>query len=334
MRSNMILSICILIGLCALTQSAFADYRDNIDRTFKVHEGGTLVIESDLGSIAVTTSRNETVTLRIIREIDSNRKSTIENVLDNLDISIEQRGDDVMIRTEYDWDRWGFFSWMFNGGNRLKLTYEVEIPERYNIDLKTAGGKITVEDLDGRADCRTSGGSISLQSISGPVTAKTSGGSISVQDVGGDADLETSGGGIEVGDVAGDVQAHTSGGSILIERSNGTVSAKTSGGGITVNEVSGGIEAKTSGGGIKAYLSQQPTDDCQLTTSGGSITVYLNPECSFTVNARTSGGGVSTDLPVTITGELERNRLSADINGGGPELYLRTSGGGIHLREK
>jgi hypothetical protein len=52
------------------------------------------------------------------------------------------------------------------------------------------------------------------------------------------------------------------------------------------------------------------------------------------VNAHASGGHVSTDFPVTIQGEIDRSSLQAKINGGGPELYLRTSGGGIHIKKR
>jgi hypothetical protein len=52
------------------------------------------------------------------------------------------------------------------------------------------------------------------------------------------------------------------------------------------------------------------------------------------VNARTSGGSVHTEFPVTVQGEIKRSRLDAKLNGGGPELYLRTSGGSIYLKKK
>jgi len=51
------------------------------------------------------------------------------------------------------------------------------------------------------------------------------------------------------------------------------------------------------------------------------------------LDAKTSGGRVHTDFPVTVRGEISRRMLKAELNGGGPELYLRTSGGSIHIRE-
>ena len=96
----------------------------------------------------------------------------------------------------------------------------------------------------------------------------------------------------------------------------------------------GAIRADTSGGSIKVFISQQPESDCKLTTSGGSITVYMESGIGVTVDAKTSGGRISTDFPVTIKGEIKHSALRAKINGGGPELYLRTSGGCIYIREK
>ena len=101
-----------------------------------------------------------------------------------------------------------------------------------------------------------------------------------------------------------------------------------------MNEVMGKIRADTSGGSVKAYISQQPKGDCQLKTSGGSITVYLAEDVAVNVDAGTSGGSIHTDFPVTIQGKISKRELKAQINGGGPELYLHTSGGSIYIKKK
>ena len=94
------------------------------------------------------------------------------------------------------------------------------------------------------------------------------------------------------------------------------------------------MSASTSGGSIKAYMSKQPQSDCKLTTSGGGIDVYLVKDVKVSVDASTSGGHVSTDFPVTVQGKLQKSKLKGEINGGGPQLYLRTSGGSINIYEK
>jgi DUF4097 and DUF4098 domain-containing protein YvlB len=109
------------------------------------------------------------------------------------------------------------------------------------------------------------------------------------------------------------------------------VNAKTSGGNIRVKELMGPITANTSGGSVSAYISRQPESNCDLRTSGGKIEIYLVDDIAINVDAKTSGGKVVTDFPVTVQGELKKSVLVGKINGGGPELLLRTSGGNIKL---
>lgn len=144
-------------------------------------------------------------------------------------------------------------------------------------------------------------------------------------------DIKTGGGSIELADIKGRVDARTSGGSIELGRIEGDVDVNTSGGAIRVDEVLGNINAHTSGGSIKANISKQPTEDSELSTSGGSVTVYLSPDIAVDLNARTSGGSVKSDL--AVDGTTKRNRIEGKINGGGPRLELKTSGGSVRIKE-
>ena len=93
------------------------------------------------------------------------------------------------------------------------------------------------------------------------------------------------------------------------------------------------MDASTSGGSVTASLLSQPNQPSRLSTSGGSINVELAGSVHVDVDANTSGGGVSTDFPVGA-GSRDRQSLRAAINGGGPLLQLRTSGGGIHIQKR
>jgi len=143
-------------------------------------------------------------------------------------------------------------------------------------------------------------------------------------------DLKTGGGSIELSDLKGKVDARTSGGSISLGEIEGDVEVKTSGGSIRVEEVAGNINAHTAGGSIRATLSKQPTEDCRLTTSGGSINVSLAPGIAIDLDARTSGGRVRSDL--NVNGKHKRQRITGTVNGGGPDLYLKTSGGSVNIQ--
>ncbi len=143
--------------------------------------------------------------------------------------------------------------------------------------------------------------------------------------------LKTGGGSIYIEDLKGNVDAKTSGGSITLGDIDGDVEVKTSGGSIRVEEVAGNINAHTSGGSVRAKLSKQLTDDCKLTTSGGSVSVFLTPKMAVDIEASTSGGRVRSEFDVD--GTVKKTKIVGTINGGGPLLKLRTSGGSVSINE-
>jgi len=291
-----------LTGLLCLALLAPAAHADTVKRTFDVASGGTLEVDTDQGSVHITTAPGSQVRITVLREARSGDDEDFE-------LRFDQRGNDVIVEGERPGSGW---SW----NKRFKIRFDIVVPEQYDLEIETAGGSISVADLQGDVNCHTSGGSIDVDDIEGRVDCRTSGGSI------------------DIGRVDGTVMAKTSGGSISIDRSGGSVVAKTSGGNITVNEVLGSIDATTSGGSVRATISSQPQADCRLSTSGGKVDVQLADSVAVDLDARTSGGRVHVDVPVMVQGTVGRSSLQGEVNGGGPQLHLRTSGGSIHVRRR
>ena len=348
------------------TAIADASVEHHIERSFQVTPGGRLIIDSDRGSIEVRTAEHDLVDVKIERKVKKNGKWSVEEVLEDLAITFDHSDDGVIIKAKYDREiirRWN------RERNRLRVKFLITVPQRYNVDLQTVGGGISIGDLEGEVRSQTAGGSLRIGRIKGSVWGQTSGGNIKLEGTVGDADVKTSGGGITIGSVAGAIEAITSGGSIRIDEATSSVNAKTSGGGITIGRVAGAIEAtttggsiridraggvnaktsggnitveevmgninaKTFGGSVKAYISRQPEGDCSLETSGGSVTAYLVEDIAVDLEAQTSGGHVSTDVPIIVQGKVRGNRLQGAINGGGPLLKLRTFGGSVRLHKK
>ncbi len=282
--------------------------RDYVHKSFRVESGGKLLLDSDAGSIEVSSGGMDQVRVDVERELKGRSDQDADQELKQLRMDIRQEGNDVYIHARRPEDRFGP-----NWGSRLRLRFVVLVPDKYNLDLRTGGGSITVNDLEGTVQARTLGGSLNFGHIKGSVNGETSGGAIS---------LEGS---------TGPVAVKTSGGSIRIGRVNGPVKAHTSGGGIKVEEVQGRIEATTLGGSVEATLTRQPEGDCELSTSGGSIHARLSRDLNLDLQASTSAGSVRTNLPVTVQGEISRNRLEAKMNQGGPTLRLHTLGGSISI---
>ncbi len=292
---------CFCLFLLASASGALLAAPGQIEKTFKVAPGGLLTVRAERASIEVESGGSG----QVILDIDG--RGDLEDLFD---IRFSQAGNDVTLEMEARrrGSRW------FNFGNR-GLKIRALVPSRFDVDLKTSGGSISVDDLQGEVRSATSGGGLTFGRIDGTVLGRTSGGSIRLEES------------------SGQVDVHTSGGSIEIARTQGSVTAKTSGGSIRIEEALGRLEARTSGGSITAGIGTQPEEDCYLGTSGGNITVHLAQGLGFDVDAKASGGRVTSDLTVTMRGSIGKGTLRGRLNQGGPKLTLRTSGGGIKIRE-
>jgi len=300
---------CWIIVMTCLLLGSFACAIDKVmERQFPARPGGTFQLDADQGSVKVTRGADDQVLVRIQLRARTGSEGKAADIFEDFDVHADEHGGGVTVETRYRGGSGGWFSW---GDDKLNIHFEVEVPARYNLHLKTSGGSIDVADLDGDIEARTSGGSLRFGGIAGKLHGRTSGGSIRLDDCRGPVDVETSGGSISVGRVDGEVRAHTSGGSI------------------SVKEVRGPIDASTSGGSVTATLTRQPAADCRLRTSGGTISVRLPTDIRLSINARTSGGKIYSDFH---HGRKPEKSLQADIHGGGPELYLKTSGGSIYIK--
>ena len=298
--------------------SLLAASGEPLHRSFNVSPGGTLTVDADVGDIRVSSASGNTVTVDVTQSSRSSRF---------MDVTAEQQGNNVVVRGKFEGSR--MWNWNFNGDAK----FVISVPASYNVDLATSGGDIHVADLGGQAHVKTSGGGISLGRIDGPVVARTSGGDITLDGARGNAELHTSGGGIRIGDVTGNIEAKTSGGSIEVRHAGADLYARSSGGGISIDDANGTVDVQTSGGSIRAKLSRQPRADSRLSTSGGGITLQIAPGVSIDLDAHTSGGDVDTEVPVTLLGRQNENSIEGKVNGGGPKLVLRSSGGDIRIRK-
>jgi len=320
------LTSAVLLWLAA-TASAAQDFDRRVQETFQVQKGGTLFLKSDRGSVDIRAHATDEVKVEVLLETDTHNRERAKEWLDQFKITFDQRGNDVDILGEWP-DKW------FRRDDRVKVHFDILVPDRYNLDVETSGGSIWVSDLEGEVKLQTSGGSLSTGRIGGPVLARTSGGSISIDGAKGETVAHTSGGGVTLGEIDGPVDAKTSGGSITVEGVNGDLQARTSGGSLRLQNVSGNLLAKTSGGSITARLLKQINAPADLETSGGSIRLEVPPDFKADIDASTSGGRVHVDLPITVKGTIDKSDLRGQLNGGGVLITLRTSGGNIEIRER
>jgi hypothetical protein len=286
-----------------------------VEKSFTVSGTGTLRVETNGGEIRVTPSNDSMVKITAHQRIKASSEAEADELLKKLELTMQQNGNDVSVVSKYERQppgfRWG--SWP-----PVHVDFTISLPAAFATDLRTSGGPISVGDLNGKVFARTSGGGIKLGKIGAEVNAHTSGGNVSLDQAAGPVDLNTSGGNITVGPVAGRADLSTSGGSIKID------------------SVVGALKANTSGGSIRATIAGPLKDDCVLSTSGGSVRVVVEKTAAFRLDASTSGGGVDAEgLTLTLDkGTIGRSRIAGAVNGGGPLLKLRSSGGNISVASR
>jgi hypothetical protein len=269
----------------------------DFEESIAAREGGTLRVDLDAGSIEIESHDEPEVRV----------EASASRGWGSLDFRLTGDGTDTRLVGEAE----GFFGWIL-GGPRIRV--RVRVPPRYSLEVRTGGGSIEIEDVEGE------------------VRASTSGGRIELKEVAGSADVRTSGGSIEAEEIEGDLSADTSGGAIRVAETTGRVEVHTSGGELEILDVRGPVSAETSGGSIALRFTGAPEGTVE--TSGGGIEVEFPEGAGVELDARTSGGRVEVEQGMHVRGSVDSQSVRGEINGGGPKLRLRTSGGNIRVRAR
>jgi DUF4097 and DUF4098 domain-containing protein YvlB len=296
--------------LAVLTASASAKIERVVEKSFQVQPGMLLKVATMGGNINVSTSNDSQVKIVAKEHIRADSEAEADEMLKKLELTIEQKGNEVTASASYEHEGFHFGSWP-----PVQVDFVVTVPSSASAELKTSGGDVIVDDLDGTVNAHTSGGDIKLGTI------------------GGDIDAHTSGGNVVLVEGRGKVRLETSGGNISAKRLVGPADLRTSGGDIKVESVENTLLAETSGGDVRAAFEGTLKGDCKLSTSGGQVRATVSKNASFHLEAGTSGGEVdASGLTITIDhGGAGKSSLSGSVNGGGPELKLHSSGGDIEI---
>jgi DUF4097 and DUF4098 domain-containing protein YvlB len=293
-------------------------------------------VETSGGSIKVTGADNEARIEVFIQAGNSRNKNmdkqTLKKILDE-HYTLTVTAENHMLRAIAKPNK-GFRDWQ----NSLNISFTIVVPHQVSTDLTTSGGNISLSALKGTLDFVTSGGNLLVDHLGGVINGTTSGGNIVMSDLTDDIKLATSGGNIDADASNGKMKLTTSGGSLQLHNLKGSINATTSGGNVQGNTIEGVLAASTSGGNV------QLTDlscSVQAATSGGNIFVGIRQLGEY-VKITNSGGSTELQVPagkgmdlqlsaerVNATamngfkGDIEKNRVSGSINGGGVPVTVR-----------
>jgi len=144
-------------------------------------------------------------------------------------------------------------------------------------------------------------------------------------------DAESVNGGVSLGGTHGKVRLETTNGAVDVKDVTGDVNAGTTNGGVSAMHVAGAVKAETTNGAVEVELTSFPAgSNLNFGSTNGSVHVRLPRDARLSVDAETTNGHVKSDFEVPGA-TLGKRSLKGNINGGGGQLKIRTTNGGIEI---
>jgi hypothetical protein len=195
----------------------------------------------------------------------------------------------------------------------IDIDYEISVPKTTTVSIKSGGGAIHVESLDGS------------------LRAYTGSGDITVNGIGDQSMLISGNGNLDIGDAHGLLLAKTGNGNLTVHDSNVSgAQIRTGNGSITATNLTGGIRANTGKGDIN--MAGNPTEAWEMRTGDGAITFHANAGAKFELDAETGNGTIDSGLPAPLGGHVTTGVVRGPVNGGGPDVKMYTGNGNITLQ--
>ena len=292
-----------LFAAVALAPGARAS---DVDKHFSVSGRPTVHVDTNDGSVLVTTSDSKTVDFHVEYEGYELEKS--------LHIDTRQDGNKVELVARVV-GHWGF-SW---GHNSRRLHIEVRMPREADLDVSAGDGSVEASSINGNVIIRTGDGSVRANTLTAGQGQRI--------------DLHTSDGSINVDTLKGDMKLHTGDGSIEGRELDGTLDADSGDGHIRIAGRFDGLNIKTGDGSVDAKVlsGSKMGSSWFLHTGDGSVDLSLPGDFQATIDATTGDGHISLGMPVTIEGTFSKSQIHGKMNGGGQSLTIHTGDGSIRL---
>ena len=174
----------LLIGVAGVA----AAQTEELVRTIPMEPGGRFTLGNISGEITVTGVDGDDLTIRATKRV-AGRGSAAADALDRVEIDIEERGNRVVVETDYPRHRRSFLqslASLLRGGERVPFVavdYLVTVPRDTGVAIESFDGDVTVEGVDGETHVKTVSGDGRLASLARLVAVETFSGNLEIADV-------------------------------------------------------------------------------------------------------------------------------------------------------
>ena len=218
---------------------------------------------------------------------------------------------------------------------KVYVSYDIKVPRKTNLILKTSHDPIQVHDLDGNVTAITSHDPVRCSNINGNLDITTSHDPIECSNIVGDLKLRTTHDPIKLNHITGSIEANTSHDPIIAENINGPMNLQTSHGRVLCREIlTDQLYVLTSHADIDISFKNtvQAEINANINTSHGDIKFALPIDFGGSVFMSTTHGKIKTDIPLTVKGEISEENISGTIGHGAGKINLKTTHGSIRLK--
>jgi hypothetical protein len=112
----------------------------------------------------------------------------------------------------------------------------------------------------------------------------------------------------------------------------GDIEVTTAGGGVSLYGASpASLSVSSSGGDVYFSGSVPARGATSVDTGGGKLQMSIARESAFTLDADSGSGRLTAPQTLLPGNELAGGRARTPVNGGGPEVVLRTRGGPLSI---
>jgi len=282
---------------------------DRIEKTLPAHPGQALEIDLRTGG-AITVTPGDDATVQVVADRGSRDNEDYE-------VTIDATSRGVRIGSRYVAHKSTYSS---------NLDVKVRVPRRFDIELRTMGGDVHLEGLEGRFSGSTMGGALELLSLSGSTDLSTMGGAVHVAGGRLDGKVSTMGGNVLIEDVDGNLRGSSMGGQVTYrgrkrtggEAGGSPIIMSSMGGDMNVDDAPNGAEVSTMGGDVRIRSAH---DHVKAETMGGDIRI---DSVDGWVDASTMGGRVEVTV---IDGGTAGARRDVRLDSKSGDLHLTVPAG-------
>ena len=254
-----------------------------------------------------------------------------EDILDRMQVGTHQMKDTVRVYSNAEIDRSDAEWWRWVRSLDVAIHVDLRLPSRIEAELRVPGGDVDLADLQGEMDVSVMGGACRVENVSGTLNVRAESSDVTIKGFSGDELVaRVAVGALTVEDAEADtITVRSVAGPMTLAAVRGptTVTAKSAA--VELHDVDGPCTADVRGGSLT--YEGTPQDEIELRGVGSSINALV--PSSHGADLTMAGPTLSLADAFAFEGEQTEHEIDGTLNGGGPSLRLRATGGGtVHCR--